>query len=70
VLARVLDAKGDRDGARESVVRALYLDRNLEDALVLAAQLAAARGEAAEADHLRARALRIHLERMRTEGGA
>ena len=70
VLARVLDAKGDRDGARESVVRALYLDRNLEDALVLAAQLAATRGEAAEADHLRARALRIHLERMRTEGGA
>ena len=70
VLARVLDAKGDRDGAREAVVRALYLDRNLEDALVLAAQLAAARGEAAEADHLRARALRIHLERMRTEGGA
>lgn len=70
VLARVLDAKGDRDGARESVVRALYLDRNLEDALVLAAQLAAARGEAAEADHLRARALRIHLERMSTEGGA
>lgn len=69
-LARVLDAKGDRDGAREAVVRALYLDRNLEDALVLAAQLAAARGEAAEADHLRARALRIHLERMRTEGGA
>ena len=70
VLARVLDAKGDRDGARESVVRALYLDRNLEDAQVLAAQLAAARGDGAEADHLRARALRIHLERMRTEGGA
>jgi len=69
-LARVLDAKGDRDGAREAVVRALYLDRNLEDALVLAAQLAAARGDGAEADHLRARALRIHLERKRAEGGA
>ncbi len=70
VLARVLDAKGDRDGAREAVVRALYLDRNLEDALVLAAQLAAARGDGAEADHLRARAMRIHLERKRAEGGA
>ncbi len=69
-LARVLDAKGDHDGAREAVVRALYLDRNLEDALVLAAQLAAARGDGAEADHLRARALRIHLERERAEGGA
>jgi chemotaxis methyl-accepting protein methylase len=69
-LARVLDAKGDRDGAREAVVRALYLDRNLEDALVLAAQLAAARGDGAEADHLRARAMRIHLERKRAEGGA
>ncbi|MCX5652384.1 MAG: hypothetical protein NTU45_13515 [Planctomycetota bacterium] len=69
-LARVLDAKGDHDGAREAVVRALYLDRNLEDALVLAAQLAAARGDGAEADHLRARALRIHLERKRAEGGA
>ena len=69
-LARVLDAKGDHDGAREAVVRALYLDRTLEDALVLAAQLAAARGDGAEADHLRARALRIHLERERAEGGA
>lgn len=69
-LARILDARGDRDGARKAVGRALYLDRNHEDALVLAARLAAARGDDAEADHLRARALRIHLDRMRAQGGA
>ncbi|MEY3143276.1 MAG: hypothetical protein RLY21_1769 [Planctomycetota bacterium] len=69
-LACILDARGDQDGAREAIGRALYLDRNLEDAVVMAARLAAARGDTAEADHLRARALRIHLDRMRAEGGA
>ena len=69
-FACILEASGDAAGARESVGRALYLDRGHEDALVLAARLAAARGEHAEADHLRERAMRAHLARMRAEGGA
>ena len=64
-LARLLDEAGDRDGAAESVQRALYLDRFHEDALMLAARLADARGAAADAERLRQRALRVHLERMR-----
>ena len=45
-------------------------DRNHEEALVLAARIADARGSRDEAEHLRARALRIHLDRMGAEGGA
>jgi len=64
-LARLLDQSGDRDGAAECVQRALYLDRFHEDALMLAARLADARGASADAERLRQRALRVHLERMR-----
>lgn len=69
-LARILDARGDRDGAREAVGRALYLDRNLEEALVMGSRLAAECGNDVEAEHLRMRALRVHLDRARTERGA
>ena len=64
-LACLLDESGDRDGAAEAVQRALYLDRFHEEALMLAARLADARGAAADAERLRQRALRVHLERMR-----
>ena len=66
-LAAALDAAGDRDGAAEGVQRALYLDRFNEDALMLAARLADARGATADAERLRQRALRVHLGRMRDE---
>ena len=66
-LAVALDALGDRDGAAEGVQRALYLDRFNEDALMLAARLADARGASADAERLRQRALRVHLGRMRDE---
>ena len=69
-LARLLDGAGDRDGASVAVGRALYLDRNNEDALMLAARIAEARGNLEESQHLRARALRVHLDRMRGDGGA
>ncbi|MEY2714412.1 MAG: hypothetical protein RIT24_755, partial [Planctomycetota bacterium] len=51
----------------EGVQRALYLDRFNEDALMLAARLADARGATADAERLRQRALRVHLGRMRDE---
>jgi chemotaxis methyl-accepting protein methylase len=66
-LAVALDAAGDREGAAESVQRALYLDRFNEEALLLAARLADARGATADAERLRQRALRVHLGRMRDE---
>lgn len=66
-LAVALDAAGDREGAAESVQRVLYLDRFNEDALLLAARLADARGATADAERLRQRALRVHLGRMRDE---
>jgi chemotaxis protein methyltransferase CheR len=69
-LARILDAAGDRDGAHAAVGRALYLDRNNEEALMLAASIAEARGSREESQHLRTRALRAHLDRTRAEGGA
>lgn len=69
-LARLLEASGDRDGAQAAVVRALYLDRNHEETLILAARLADASGNRDEAEHLRARALRIHLDRMGADGAA
>lgn len=69
-LARLLEGAGDLAGAHAAVGRALYLDRNHEEALVLAARIADARGSRDEAEHLRARALRIHLDRMGAEGGA
>ncbi len=66
-LAAALEAAGDRDGAAEGVQRALYLDRFNEEALMLAARLADARGATADAERLRQRALRVHLGRMRDE---
>jgi len=45
------------------VGRALYVDPNLEDALVLGARLAEERGAADEAQRLRARAIAAHLRR-------
>jgi chemotaxis protein methyltransferase WspC len=62
-LARLLDARGDRAGAASAVGRALYVDPNLEDALVLGARLAEERGAADEAQRLRARAIAAHLRR-------
>ena len=37
---------------------------------MLAARIAEARGNLEESQHLRARALRVHLDRMRGDGGA
>lgn len=65
-LARALLDADDRDGAAEAVQRALYLDRFHEDALLLAAHLAELRGASADAERLRQRALRVHLDRMRS----
>ena len=66
-LAALLHEAGDLERASESVQRALYLDRFHEDALMLAAQLADARGASADAERLRLRALRAHLGKMRDE---
>ena len=46
-LATALDERGDRAAAAESVGKALYLDRFCEEALVLAARFADARGASA-----------------------
>jgi hypothetical protein len=59
--ARELEASGDLLGAWQVIGKALYLDRTHEEALVLGAQLAEKRGDAAEAERLRMRALRVHL---------
>ncbi|MEY2795669.1 MAG: hypothetical protein RIR10_1385 [Planctomycetota bacterium] len=59
--AREHEASGDLFGAWQAVGKALYLDRTDEAALVLAAQLAEKRGDPAEAQRLRMRALRSHL---------
>lgn len=61
--ARAHQAAGDDALAARALVRALYLDPRHEEALVLAARLADARGDRAEGDRLRARALRVHLSR-------
>lgn len=66
-LARALEQSGDKASAAEAVQRALYLDRFHEEALLLAAQLAEARGARADAERLRQRALRVHLDRMRRD---
>ena len=63
-LAAALDERGDRAAAAESVGKALYLDRFCEEALVLAARFADARGASADAQRYRMRALRVHLEKM------
>jgi chemotaxis methyl-accepting protein methylase len=63
-LAAALDERGDRAAAAESVGKALYLDRFCEEALVLAARFADARGASADAQRYRMRALRVHLENM------
>lgn len=63
-LATALDERGDRAAAAESVGKALYLDRFCEEALVLAARFADARGASADAQRYRMRALRVHLEKM------
>jgi chemotaxis methyl-accepting protein methylase len=59
--ARELEASGDLLGAWQVIGKALYLDRTHEEALVVAAQLAEKRGDGAEAERLRMRALRVHL---------
>jgi chemotaxis methyl-accepting protein methylase len=61
--ARAHEIAGDIARAVRAVGRALYLDPRNEDALVLAARLADARGDRAESDRFRARALRVHLAR-------
>ena len=61
--ARAHADAGDAVLAARAVGRALYLDPQHEDSLVLAARLADARGDRAEGDRLRARALRVHLAR-------
>ena len=66
-LAAALDERGDRAAAAESVGKALYLDRFCEEALVLAARFADARGASADAQRYRMRALRVHLEKMHDE---
>ena len=63
-LAAALDERGDRAAAAESVGKALDLDRFCEEALVLAARFADARGASADAQRYRMRALRVHLEKM------
>jgi chemotaxis methyl-accepting protein methylase len=59
--ARELEASGDLLSAWQVIGKALYIDRSHEEALVLAAQLAEKRGDGAEAERLRMRALRVHL---------
>lgn len=62
-LGLALEAAGDSAGALASATRALYLDRRHEAALLLAARLADARGDRAEAERCRNRAIALHLER-------
>lgn len=64
-LARVLAELGMTGDAFEEAGRAIYLDRCNEEALLLASQLAEARGSHEVAERFRARALQVHLERMR-----
>ena len=69
-LARELEAIGQIGPAMDAVVRAIYLDRNCEESLVLAARLADAQGHPADAERFRMRALRAHLDRTRDEENA
>ena len=64
-VARALasEAAGELADAERAIGRALYLDRAHEEALLIAARLATARGAPDEADRLRARAMRAHLAR-------
>ena len=64
-LARVLAERGMTGDAFEEAGRAIYLDRCNEEALLLASQLAETRGSHEIAERFRARALQVHLERMR-----
>ena len=61
--ALACEQAGDLAGAERAVGRALYLDRTHEEALVIAARLATARGAHDEAERFRARAMRTHLAR-------
>lgn len=69
-LALALAERGDRTVALETAMRALYLDRHNEEALLLAARISAERGAHADAERFRNRALRAHLERARSERDA
>lgn len=60
---------GDIAGAERAIGRALYLDRTHEEALVIAARLATARGAHDEAERFRARAMRAHLAREKDGRG-
>ena len=64
-LAEALREAGEVAESWHSVQRALYLDRSNEAALLAAARLCELRGQAEEAAQYRARALRVHLARMR-----
>ncbi|MFM7259383.1 MAG: CheR family methyltransferase [bacterium] len=57
------EREGDLAGAERAVGRALYLDRAHEEALVIAARIATARGAHEEAERFRTRAIRAHLAR-------
>jgi hypothetical protein len=61
----VLREAGEVAESWHSVQRALYLDRSDEAALLAAARLCELRGQAEESAQFRARALRVHLARMR-----
>jgi len=69
-LARELEAAGQLGPAMDAVVRAIYLDRSCEEALVLAARLADEQGHPADAERFRMRALRAHLDRTRDDENA
>ena len=69
-LARELEAVGQLGPAMDAVVRAIYLDRSCEEALVLAARLADEQGHPADAERFRMRALRAHLDRTRDDENA
>lgn len=64
-VARALELEtvGDFAAAERAAVRAIYLDRACEAALLIAARLAERRGAHSDAKRLRQRALRAHLER-------
>lgn len=68
-LALALADAADWDGAFEAAMRALYLDRHNEDALLLAARISEERGAAGDAERFRQRALRAHLESERSGRG-
>jgi chemotaxis protein methyltransferase CheR len=82
IAARPLDAAAHRAlaahdlgagavaAASEAIARALYLDRGSEEALLLAATIADARGATAEAEAYRRRALRAHLAQPQGGDGA